>query len=177
MTIKLSELAKHVNCRFHGEDCLIENVADLKSAEKGQLAFVYNPKYLHDIESSNASAVIIRQEWLESCDKPALISENPRLDFAKVAMLLNPVNVTNIGVAETAVIADDVTVPASVSIGHNCVIGQGVKLGENAQVGACSVIENNVQIGDDTIIHSNVSIGHKTSIGNNCTIYSGVVTT
>ncbi len=85
MAIKLSELAKRINCDLQGEDCLIDNVADINQAEKGHLAFVYNPKYLDCIKSSNASAVIIKQAWLESCDKPALISDNPRLAFAKAA--------------------------------------------------------------------------------------------
>ena len=175
MAIKLSELAKKLNCRFQGEDCLIENVADINHAETGRLAFVYNPKYLDDIKASKASAIIIKEEWLESCNKPVLISDNPRLTFAKAAVLLNPVTLSATGVADTAVIADDVTVPASVSIDHNAVVHKGVKLGENVQIGACSVISADVQIGANTIIYANVSIGHKTQIGNNCTIFSGVV--
>ncbi len=175
MAIKLSELAKKVNCRFHGEDCLIENVADINHAETGQLAFVYNLKYLDDINASKASAIIIKQEWLESCNKPALISDNPRLAFAKAAVLLNPRTVSEAGVSETAIIADNVTVPASVSIDHNAVVHAGVKLGEKVQIGSCAVISADVQIGDNTIIYPNVSIGHKTQIGNNCTIFSGVV--
>ena len=175
MALRLSELSKKINCRLHGEDCLIENVADINHAKTGQLAFVYNPKYLDDIKASKASAIIIKEEWLESCNKAALISDNPRLAFAKAAALLNPVTISEAGVAETAVIADDVAVPASVSIDHNAVVHAGVRLGENVQIGACAVISADVQIGDNTVIYPNVSIGHKTQIGNNCTIFSGVV--
>jgi len=175
MSIKLSELAQKINCRLHGEDCVIDNVADINDAIEGQLAFIYNPKYIQDIKSSTASAFIIKEEWLESCDRSALISQNPRLDFARAATLLNPVSVTNTGVADSAVIADDVQISSDVSIGHNVVIEQGVKLGKNVQIGACTVIANNVQLGDNTIIYANVSIGHGTCIGDNCTIFSGVV--
>ena len=175
MAIKLSELADRLNCSLKGEDCLIDNVADINQAEKGQLTFVYNPKYLDAIKSSNASAIIIKQEWLENCDKPALISVNPRLDFAKAATLLNPVKIIEPGIAESACIADDVQLAATVSIGHNAVIESGVKLGENVQVGPCTVIASNVQIGDNTVIHTNVSIGHSTRIGDNCTLFSGAV--
>ena len=175
MAIKLSELAKKINSRMHGEDCLIDNVADINHAEEGQLAFVYNPKYLADLKSSNASAIIIKEEWLESCDKPALVSDNPRLAFAKAATLLNPVKVAASGVASSAVIAADVVVPDSVSIGHNVVIESGVSLDENVQIGSGTVIAKDVRIGNGTVIHSNVSIGDKTQIGNNCTIFSGVV--
>ena len=87
MAIKLSELAIKISCRLHGEDCLIENVADINYAEKGRLVFIYNPKYLAEIKSSKESAVIIKQEWLESCNKPALISYDPRLAFPKAATL------------------------------------------------------------------------------------------
>ena len=65
MAIKLSELAENIGCRLHGKDCLIENVADIHHATKGQLVFVYNPKYLGSIKSTKASAIIIKQEWLE----------------------------------------------------------------------------------------------------------------
>ena len=175
MAIKLSELAKKINCRLQGEDCLIENVADLEHAKKGQLAFVYNPKYLASVKTSNASAVILREEWLQDCDKSTLITENPRLAFAKAALLLNPVQIANPGVAGSAVIANDVTIDASVSIGHNVVIEAGVKLGKNVQIAPCTVIASDVQIGDNTVIHSNVSIGRATQIGHDCTIFSGVV--
>ena len=175
MAIKLSELAKKINCRLHGEDCLIDNVADINHAEKGRLVFIYNLKYLADIKSYKASAVIIKQEWLESCNKPALISDDPRLAFAKAATLLNPLTVSDAGVSESAIIADNVSVPASASIGHNVVIESGVSLDENVQIGSGTVIAKDVRIGDGTVIHSNVSIGHKTQIGNNCTIFSGVV--
>jgi len=175
MAIKLSELAKKINCRMHGEDCQIENVADINHAKKGRLAFVYNPKYLDDIKSSKASAIIIKQEWLNSCNKPALIADDPRLAFAKAAALFNPVIISDAGVAKSAIIADDVSVPVSASIGHNVVIDTAVKLGKNVQIGHGTVIAAAVEIGDNTVIYPNVSIGHKTLIGRNCTIYSGVV--
>lgn len=173
--MKLSELAKKINCRQQGEDCLIENVADINHATEGQLSFVYNPKYLDNIKSSNASAIILKEEWLDSCDKPALLSDNPRLAFAKAAGFLNPEKRAEPGISNTAVVAENAVVPSSAHIGHNAVIESGVILGENVQIGACTVIAEDVQIGDNTVIYPNVSIGHSTQIGRDCIIYSGVV--
>lgn len=175
MPIKLSELAEKLDCRLRGEDCCIDNVADINQAQSGQLVFVYNPKYLGQLKTSNASAVIIKPEWLDSCEKPALVSANPRLSFAKAAWLLNPLKTAVPGIAATAVVDASVTVPASVSIGHNVVIQAGVVLGENVQIGAGTVIDDDVSIGDNTVIYPNVSIGHDIKIGSNCFIYSGVV--
>ena len=175
MPIKLSELAQKIDCRLSGEDCLIENVADINFAEQGQLAFIYNPKYLDRLKTTNASAIILKEEWSQDCDKPALISKNPRLAFVKATRLLNPEKRNDSGISRTAVVAEDVVVPASVYIGHNAVIAPGVKLGENVQIGAACVISADVTIGEDTVIHPNVSIGCNTQIGKNCTLFSGVV--
>ncbi len=175
MAIQLSELADKINCRLEGEDCLIENVSDLETAEKGCLAFIYNPKYLDKINSTHASAIILKDAWLKDCPKPALVTDNPRLAFVKAARLLNPEKRNKKGVAKSAVIAKDATISESAYIGPNVVIEQGVKLAENVQIGANSVVSYGVTIGENTIIHPNVTIGYNTRIGENCIIYAGVV--
>lgn len=175
MAIKLSELAKMTNTRLYGDDCLIDNVADINHAKNGQLAFIYNPKYLDAIQKTAASAIILKEEWLEQCDKPALIADNTRLAFVKAARILNPEKLNKSGISETAVVADDAIVPDSVYLGHHVVINAGVKLGENVQIRSGSVISNDVSIGSNTIIHPNVVIEHSSQIGDNCIIYSGVV--
>ncbi len=175
MSIKLSELAEKINCRLLGEDCLIENVADINFAEQGQLAFIYKPKYLDKLATTNASAVILKEEWSQDCNKAVLVSDNPRLAFVKATRLLNPAKRNDSGVSESAVVAEDVVIPASAYIGQNAVVAPGVKLGENVQIGAGCVISADVKIGDDTVIHPNVSIGYNTHIGNNCIFFSGVV--
>jgi UDP-3-O-[3-hydroxymyristoyl] glucosamine N-acyltransferase len=173
--VKLSELADKLACRLHGEDCLITDVADIAQAQSGQLAFVYNPKYLEQISASKASAIILKEEWLDSCDKPALLSDNPRLSFTKAAWLLNPLKTNKPGISSSAVVDASASVPASAYIGANAVIEGGVILGENVQIGACTVIDNGAIIGDNTVIYPNVSIGHDVKIGSNCFIYSGAV--
>ena len=175
MAIKLSELAEESGCRLHGDDCLITNVSDLDTAKEGDIAFVYNPKYLDKISSTGASAIILKEIWLKHCAKPALVADNPRLAFVKVARLLNPEKRYEAGISGSADVADDVSVPGSAYIGPNAVIESGVKLGDHVQVGANVVICADSSIGNDTVIHPNVSIGHGTEIGDNCIIYSGTV--
>jgi len=175
MSIKLSELAEKIDCRLHGENCVIDNVADIDSAEQGQLAFIYNPKYLSKIKTSNASAIITREEWLDECGVPVLIAENPRLAFVKATRLLNPERKNDSGISKSAVIADDAQVSETAYIGENVVIGSGARIGFGVQIGAGCVIENDVVIGDNTVIHPNVTIRFSTQIGDSCIISSGVV--
>jgi len=175
MAIKLSELADETGCRLHGDDCLITNVSDLDTAKEGDLAFIYNPKYLDKITSTEASAIILKEAWLKHCPKSALVADNPRLAFVKAARLLNPEKRYKAGISGSAHVADDVSVPGSAYIGPNAVIEPGVKLGDNVQIAANVVICSDSSIGDNTVIHPNVSIGHGTEIGDNCIIYAGTV--
>ena len=173
MAIKLSELAEKINCRLHGDHCLIENVSDLDAADEGDLAFIYNLKYLDKLKSTNASAIILKDIWLDDCPKSALVTENPRLAFVKAARFLNPERRYEAGISKSADIADNVSIPVSAYIGPNVVIEPGVKLGDGVQIGANCVVSANVVIGDNTVIHPNVSIGYATEIGKDCIIYSG----
>ena len=173
--MKLSELASKLGLDLHGEDCEIDNVADVSSAGEGGLAFVYDPRYLERLGDSAASAFILRDEWRRETDKPVLVSADPRLDFARAATILNPPVRKPPGIAPSAVIDDSVAVPASACIGPNVVIEAGVSLGEGVQIGAGSFIARDVCIGDDTVIFPNVTIAHSCVIGSKCEINSGVV--
>ncbi len=175
MAIKLSELAQKIDCRMFGDDCEIDNVADIDSAGQGQLAFIYNPKYLGKIKTTRASAIITREEWLDDCDVPALIADNPRLAFVKATRLLNPERGGASGISPHAIIDDDAQLARTASIAANVVISAGVKIGEGVQIGAGCVIERDVVIGDNTVIHPNVTIRFATQIGDECIIYPGVV--
>ena len=173
--MRLSELAVELGLDLHGEDCVIEGVADVTSATTGQLAFVYDPRYLEHISVSHASAFILKHDWRDETDKPVLISGNPRLDFARAASLLNPVVRKPAGIAASAAVDASVTVPGSVYIGPNVVIERGVSIGEDVQIGAGSVIAEDVRIGDGTTIFPNVTIAHTCTVGARCEINSGVV--
>ena len=114
MAIKLSELAKKIQCDFTGEDCLIENVADINHAKKGDLAFISNIKYRSSLSSTKASAVISKQEWLPDCMVSALVSDDPRLAFAKAATLLNPPVILPASISPSAIIDPFLTAWAGV---------------------------------------------------------------
>ncbi len=175
MSIKLSELAQKIDCRLFGDDCVIDNVADIDSAEQGQLAFIYNPKYLSKIKTTGASAIITREEWLDDCTVPALIAENPRLAFVKATRLLNPERIADSGISSNAIIDDDAQLAKTACVAANAVISAGAKIGEGVQIGAGCVIEHDVVIGNNTVIHPNVTIRFATQIGERCMIYPGVV--
>ena len=175
MAMKLSELAKKIQCEFVGEDCLIENVADINHAKEGDLAFISNVKYQASLSVTRASAVITKQEWLQGAAISAVISNDPRLAFAKAAALLNPVALPISGIDPSAVIGTDAVISDSATIDANTVIKSGACIGDNSYIGPGTVVGENVSIGKNSTLNANVTIYHDCIIGDDCILHSGVV--
>jgi len=175
MAITLSELAKKIECDFVGKDCLIENVADVNHAQKGDLVFISSIKYQSSLSKTKASAVISKQEWLQNTPISALISDDPRLAFAKAASLLNPVVAPLAGIAASAVISSDAVISDTATIDANAVIQSGASIGEHCYIGAGSVVGENVTIGKHSYLNANVTVYANCIIGDECILHSGVV--
>ncbi len=173
--LRLAELAVKIGCLLVGEDCPIENVADITVAQTGQLAFINHANYLTQLKATRASVVILKESWLLHCPVSALVTDNPRLAFARAAILLNPVTQSLANIATSAIIANKAKVYAEVNIEDNVIVDDGASLNEQVHIGAGSVIGKNVSIGKNTFIYPNVTIHQNCHIGTNCIIHSGVV--
>lgn len=175
MSIKLSELAQKIGCSLHGEDCLINNVADINHADTGDIVFISNANYLDSLASTKASAVITKEEWLSGSSLSALLTDNPRLAFAKAATILTSVSTDDSGVHPTAVISKDAKIDSSATLDAYVVVKAGATIGANAKIGAGTVVSENVSIGEHSLLNANVTIYSDCVIGNNSILHSGVV--
>jgi UDP-3-O-[3-hydroxymyristoyl] glucosamine N-acyltransferase len=154
---------------------LIQRVSSLANASSGDISFVSDSKYEKSVVTSQASAFILRQAHAHLTAAPKIIADNPYAYFAKVSALLNPVTVTPMGIASTAVVATSAQVPATCAIGEFVVIADNVVLGEHVVIKSGCVIENDVLIADNTCLEPNVTIKHHCEIGRSCHIFSGAV--
>jgi UDP-3-O-[3-hydroxymyristoyl] glucosamine N-acyltransferase len=153
----------------------ITRVGSLALAQAGAISFFNDTKYIHQLNNTAASAVIISPEYAALTSLPKIITDNPYAYFAKVSALLNPVYVAANGVHSSAVIDATASVHANCSIAASAFIGANVTLGNKVAIGAGCVIERNASIGDNTVLEANVTIKHGTQIGNCCHLYSGCV--
>ena len=80
-----------LGAELHGDPaCQVEYVATLEHAKPGSLSFLSNRVYRHYLATTQASAVLLAREDLESCPVAALVMENPYLGYARAAAMLNP---------------------------------------------------------------------------------------
>ncbi len=184
MTYTLAEIAIKLDAKLTVPSALSESkeaivnihgLATLASATSGQVAFLANSKYQHQLSSTQASAVIVSPDAVDSCPVSALVMDNPYMGYAILANLLDSTPNVACGIHQSAVIADDVFIGKNVSVGANTVIESGVQLADNVSIGAGCFIGHGVKIGEESTLWANITIYHQVEIGHHCLIQANTV--
>ena len=176
MGYTLQQLADHVAGRVVGDDTVvIGRVATLSDASPGSISFLTSSAYRKHLASTRASAVIIRENALDSCTTNALVVENPHVAYARIVHLLYPEIRTIAGIHPSAVVEESATIAGSAYIGPNTYIGHSVVISENVSIGPGCVLENGVKIDSNTSLQANVTIRHDCQLGKYCLVHPGVV--
>lgn len=176
MVYTLSELAETFGAVLSGSgDVIIEKVADVVHGEEGSIIFVANTRYAKYLQTTDASAVIITEKMLEACDKPALVTDNPRALFSRIALLLHPLPEVVPWISPHAVIAEDADIDPSARIEACTVIQSGVSVGPGTWISPGCVIERNAVIGANTRLFANVTVNEGCSVGDNNILHAGAV--
>lgn len=172
----LQYLAEFLGVELHGDkNCVISSIAPLDKAQTGQITFLKNPHYKKFLATTNASAIILKPEFVELTKTNILIADNPYAAYAKISALFDnsPKHIATIH--DSAIIGKNCEIDKSAYIGANCVIGDDVIIGKNAVIHAGCCIDNNSSIGENTILYFNATIYHHIKIGKRNVIHSGVV--
>lgn len=175
-TYTLAELTQTLSLECRGDDSIeVTGIARLGDAGPDQLGFLFNTAYRDQLVDCRAAAVVMTAEDAETYDGTCLISEQPRLAWAKIADLFNPEPLPALKVHETAVVSATATIGSEVTVGPNATIEAGARLEAGAVIGAGSVIGENSIVGAGTHIAANVTVYHGVTIGTHCRIHSGAV--
>lgn len=172
----LQEIAHLIDADLKGDSaCSINGIMTLQNAQQGQISFLDNKRYLKYLAVTQASAVILRADFLKHAPSNALVVADPYLAFAKVAKLFEQAPAYSSGIHASAIIGENCQIHPSVSIAPYVVIGANTRLEAGVVIGAACVIGNNVIIGANTRLTSQVSVCADTQIGERVLIHNGSV--
>jgi UDP-3-O-[3-hydroxymyristoyl] glucosamine N-acyltransferase len=172
----LEELAEKLNLKFSGDPGRhITGLSTLEAAGPDQLAFLSNRKYLPQLASTHAAAVILHPDLVDQCPVDCLISESPYVSFARVSRLFDNAPRPVAGVHAAAVVAADASVDDSASVGPNAVIEPGAVIGAGVVVGAGVYVGHDSRLGEGTRVYPNAAIYHDVHVGKRCVIHSQAV--
>jgi len=165
MKVSLAQLAELVGAEIKGDPQVeIQQVYPIDLAQEGDITFVANPKYLSKLGDCRASAVIVAP----GVDLPAgnfLITANPYLAFAKVLTFLQRSEGAVQGVQPGAHIADSAQLAEAVTVYPGAVIGENVKIGSGTVLHPGVVIYAGVVIGADCLLHAGAIVREGCRLG------------
>ena len=156
----------------------IKMLAKIQDAKQGQIAFLSNPKYEQYIYTTQATAVIVKKDFIARKDISAtlILVDDPYISFTRLLEEYHKlVSFQKTGIEQPSFMHDTASIGQNGYRGAFSYIGSHSRLGDHVKIYPHAYVGDNVLIGDNTIIHPGVKIYAGTKIGNNCVIHSGTV--
>ena len=155
----------------------VSSLSKIEEGKEGTLSFLSNPKYTPFIYKTNASIVIVNQDFTpENEIKSTLIRvDDSYKSFSKLLEYYNQYKLSITGIESPISVDESSSYGTDCYIGAFTYIGKHVKIGNNVKIYPNTYIGDNTTIGDNTVIFSGVKIYSETIVGNNCFINSGAI--
>lgn len=179
MKITAGQIAALVNGKIEGNpDVIISTYSKIEEGKTGSLTFLANPKYTQHIYTTNASAVLVKDDFVP--ERPIETTLIRVADpYSTLATLLSMVSEMlrpkKVGIEQPSFVSEGVEVPSDAYVGAFAYIGSNVKIGKGVQIYPQAYIGDGVVIGDNTIVYSGAKVYYGCKIGNNCILHSGCV--
>ena len=155
----------------------VSNFSRIEEGKPGTLTFLANPKYTHYVYTTNASIVLVNDDFKP--DRPIKATLIRCFNaYAALAILLEMVEKMKpqkVGIEPMTQIAETATLGEKVYIGSFSYVAENVKIGDETKIYPQTYLGENVTIGKNTIIYPGVRIYPGCVIGDNCIIHSGAV--
>jgi len=156
----------------------INMLAKIQDAKNGQIAFLSNPKYEHFIYATQASAVIVKKDFIpkKSISTTLILVDDPYSSFTALLEEYHKlISFQKSGIEQPSFIGESSSTGANIYRGAFSYVGSNVKIGDNVRIYPHVFIGDNSVIGNNTILHPSVKIYAGSRIGNNCVIHAGTV--
>jgi UDP-3-O-[3-hydroxymyristoyl] glucosamine N-acyltransferase len=174
--MKLLQISEILGAKLENAsaDTEITGVAGIDQAGPGQITFVANVKYRAAAKSTQASAVIVAENF-PAISAGMLRSKNPYLAWAKAVELFYQGPRYAASVHPTAVIHPTAKIGKNAHLGPYVVVDQGAEIGDNAVLLAHVVIYCGARIGNNFFAHAHAVVREFCRIGNNVVLQNGAI--
>lgn len=178
MEFSAQQIAGFLNGTIEGDpEVRVCNFSKIEEGKPGTLSFLANPKYEHYIYETEASIVLVNNDFVATSPVHATLVKVANA-YAALAMLLNLVEQSKTkkaGIDATAFIAASAKTGEDIYVGNFAYIGENVVLGKNCKVYPHAYIGDNVTVGENCTFYPHVTIYDDCIIGNGCIFHAGCV--
>lgn len=149
----------------------------IEEGKQDTLTFLANPKYKNFIYTTQASIVLVNDDFVAEEPISATLIRVPNA-YTALAILMEMVEnmkPKKKGIEPMTYIAETVKKGQDIYVGSFAYIADHATIGDNTQIHPQVYIGEGVTIGNNVILYPGVKIYPGCRIGNNCIIHSGVV--
>ncbi|MDR1974249.1 MAG: UDP-3-O-(3-hydroxymyristoyl)glucosamine N-acyltransferase [Bacteroidales bacterium] len=174
----LKQVAEVIGGKVEGDEHdTIYTLCKIEDGHKGGLSFLANPKYLPYVYTTNATAIIVSDEFIaEQPISATLIRvKDPYSAFAKLLTFYDEQTKPAANISDKADISATAVIGKNVYVGAFAVIGDDVSIGDNCFIYPHTVISNHCTVGNNTTIYAGVKIYAGCTVGSGCIIHAGAV--
>lgn len=178
MKFTARQIAEALSGTVEGDASIeVSSLSKIEEGKKGTLTFLANPKYTQFIYNTEASIVIVNEDFSPEKEiKSTLIRVKDAYSaFAQLLELYQQSKEKRSGISSQAFIAENATVGKNVYIGAFVSIGDHAVIEDDVLIYPHTSIGNHCKIGNATKIFSGVSIYDECEVGNECTIHAGAI--
>ena len=182
MAFTLEEIVRQFGGEIVGNAAQrVVSLAPLDKAGPQQLAFLANPKYLSQVETTGAGAVLINADDIAKLasreGRNFIVTPNPYAYFARVAQAFIDLATPKAepGVHASAHVDPTAQIAATAVIGPNVTVEAGAAIGERVRLDANVFIGRGTTVGAGSHLYPGVTIYHGCRIGERAIIHSGAV--
>ncbi len=178
MYFTAEQIAALIQGKIEGNpDAAVNNVARIEEGKPGELSFLANPKYTAYIYTTQASIVLVNDDFQP--EKPVVSTlirvKDPYTAFATLLDFYNRFRSDKKGISGLSFISESAVCGEEVYIGEFAFVGDRVNIGNRVKVYPQVYIGDDCVVGDDTVLHPGVKLYAGTVIGARCTIHAGSV--
>ncbi|MDB5379429.1 MAG: UDP-3-O-(3-hydroxymyristoyl)glucosamine N-acyltransferase [Rubritepida sp.] len=144
------------------QELLLSGVAALHVAERDQVSFLDNRRYLPELERTHAGAVLVHPDLADHVPKGAvpILTTSVYGSWARVAALFHPLPPRECGIHPMAAVDPTAVVHPTAMIGAFVSIGAHAEIGVRCCIAPGAVIGDGVTLGPDCRVGAQASISH-----------------
>ncbi len=154
----LGQLAEHVGGTVIGDPGLLIHAANtLEKAGAGEISFLANPKYRKQLCSTQAGAVVVKEEV--NASRALLVVGDPYYAFTQIVILMyGHRRHRQTGISAKASIDASATIGAGTHIHDFAVVANDAVIGKNCILYPNVVVYDGCRIGNRVIVHANATL-------------------
>ncbi|HIQ40206.1 MAG TPA: UDP-3-O-(3-hydroxymyristoyl)glucosamine N-acyltransferase [Sulfurivirga caldicuralii] len=150
----------------------LSSVATLSSAQPDQLSFLANERYMAQLKTTRAGAVLVTAQHADQVPSGtlAIVVDDPYFAYAIAAAVLHPAPVFEPGIHPTARIHataqvdEQAAIGPFVWVGEGAVIEAGVQIMSHCHIGAEVHLHEGVRLEPGVVLYPGTQVGAKTRI-------------